>query len=121
MQDRKLTAQVRHEGAATIIDLEGDINRSADETLHAAYADAVKEQATQVILNFSDVAFINSMGIAVIVSLLARARAAKQEVIVYGLSQHYTRIFEITRLVDFMSVMPDEASALEHTSTKQSS
>jgi anti-sigma B factor antagonist len=28
------------------------------------------------------------------------------------LSQHYVEIFQITRLVDFMSVFPDEASAL---------
>ena len=121
MQERKLTAHIRHEGTATIIDMEGDINRSADETLHAAYAEAVTEQSSQVILNFSDVAFINSTGIAVIVSLLARARAAKQEVIVYGLTDHYKRIFEITRLADFMSVMPDEATALQHSSTKQTS
>ena len=29
-----------------------------------------------------------------------------------GLSEHYVEIFRITRLADFMSVFPDEASAL---------
>ena len=116
MQKRELTTQVRHEGTASIIDLDGDISRSSDKALHAAYEETLDNQASQIILNFSNVGFINSTGIAVIVSVLARARAAKQELIVYGLSDHYKRIFEITRLVDFMSVMPDEASALNHTS-----
>jgi anti-anti-sigma regulatory factor len=55
---------------------------------------------------------INSTGIALIVSLLARARKSKRKLLACGLSQHYVEIFQITRLVDFMSVFPDEASAL---------
>jgi hypothetical protein len=31
------------------------------------------------------------------------------------LSQHYVEIFQITRLVDFMNVFADEASALSET------
>jgi hypothetical protein len=31
---------------------------------------------------------------------------------VCGLSEHYMEIFRITRLAEFMSVFPDEASAL---------
>ena len=53
-----------------------------------------------------------STGIALIVSLLARARKSKRRLLACGLSQHYVEIFQITRLVDFMSVFPDEASAL---------
>ena len=118
MQENKLSAHVRQEGTASIIDLEGDINRSSDETFQAAYEETVAQGASQIVLNFSRVGFINSTGIAVIVSFLARARAAKQDLVVFGLTEHYQRIFEITRLVDFMSVLPDEASALQHTSNR---
>jgi anti-anti-sigma factor len=119
MQENKLSAQVRHEGTVSIIDLEGDINRSSDEIFQTAYEETAKKGATQIVLNFSKVGFINSTGIAVIVSFLARARAAKQDLVVFGLTEHYQRIFEITRLVDFMSVLPDEASALQHTSNRE--
>lgn len=119
MQKRDLATNVRFKENTSIIDMEGDISRSSDAVLHAAYNEASEKGTSQIILNFSDVGFINSTGIAVIVSLLARARAAKQELTVFGLSDHYQRIFEITRLVDFMNVVPDEATALETTTQSE--
>jgi anti-anti-sigma factor len=80
--------------------------------LNAAYADADSRGADEILLNFSDVDYINSTGIALIVSLLARARKSKRKLLACGLSQHYVELFQITRLVDFMSVFADEASAL---------
>ena len=51
-----------------------------------------------------------------IVGLLAKARVSKRRLVAYGLSDHYVEIFEITRLSDFMSVFPDEESAMSETS-----
>ena len=119
MQKRDLTTQVRFKNDTCIIDMEGDISRSSDTVLHAAYVEASEKCTSQIILNFSNVGFINSTGIAVIVSLLPRTSAAKQELTVFGLSDHYQRIFEITRLVDFMNVVPDEATALETTTQSE--
>jgi len=64
------------------------------------------------VLNFNRVDYINSTGIALIVGLLAKARQSRRRLSVYGLSEHYVEIFHITRLADFMSLFPDEASAL---------
>ena len=47
-----------------------------------------------------------------IVGLLAKARKNHQRVLTCGLSAHYEEIFRITRLSDFMSIYPDEATAL---------
>ena len=51
-------------------------------------------------------------GVALVVGLLGRARRADLRLMVCGLSEHYMEIFRITRLAEFMSVFPDEASAL---------
>jgi anti-anti-sigma factor len=56
-----------------------------------------------VLLNFSGVEYINSTGIALIVGVLAQVRKAKRHLSTFGLSDHYTEIFQITRLADFMS------------------
>ncbi len=45
-----------------------------------------------------------------VVGLLARARKAQRRLAVCGLSDHYQEIFQITRLVDFMTIYPDETS-----------
>lgn len=112
MTTRHLEVQVRHEPRITVLELQGEINAQAEEILNAAYTEAEHAGTDLILLNFSKVDYINSTGIALIVSLLARARKAKRRLMACGLSEHYIEIFQITRLVDFMSIFPDEASAL---------
>src|SRR2546430_7436245 len=112
MTAKSFEAQVRHQPRVAIIDLHGEINAFAEDVLNKAYAEAESRRAEVILLNFSDVDYINSTGIALIVSLLARSRKSKRRLLACGLSDHYVEIFQITRLVDFMSVFPDEKSAL---------
>ena len=109
---RPFTADVRAVDPVAIIDLHGEINGAADEALSAAYAQAAALDTPTVLLNFADVSYINSTGIALIVGLLAQARKAKRSLATCGLSDHYAEIFRITRLSDVMSILPDEATAL---------
>lgn len=102
-----------HRPRIAVIELHGEINGFAEDTLNAAYAEAESESPEAVLLNFADVDYINSTGIALIVTLLAKARKAHRRLLSCGLSEHYVEIFNITRLADFMSVYPDEVSALE--------
>jgi anti-anti-sigma factor len=90
MATSEIPAVRRRDGVA-VIDLAGDVNRAAEETLEAAWGQAVAEQPGAVVLNFEGAGYINSTGIAVIVGLLARARAAGIEVRAYGLTPHYRR------------------------------
>ena len=103
---------VRRRDGVALIDLAGDVNRGAEQALEAAWAQATAEAADAVVLNFEAAGYINSTGIALIVGLLARARAAGIEVRAYGLTPHYREIFEITRLADFLAINPDEDSAV---------
>ena len=118
MPARKFEAAVRHVqdgnelSGIAIIDLHGEIDLSAADALNAAYAQASGHNPAATLLNFDDVDYINSTGIALIVGLLGKARRAGMRLMVCGLSEHYMEIFRITRLAEFMSVFPDEASAL---------
>ena len=103
MATAELEARVRDEGGQAVIELAGDIDRDAEEALDTAYGQV--ERASSVVLDFSQVAYINSTGIAVIVGLLARARRNGQKLGARGLNEHYRQIFEITRLADFMTIL----------------
>ena len=116
MAVRHLEAEVRQERGGVILDLRGEINGFAQEALDAAYAEADARDTKTILLNFERVDYINSTGIALIVGLLAKARASHKRLLAFGLSDHYVEIFEITRLSDFMSVFPDEESAMRETS-----
>ena len=112
MSDTAFSASVREAGSRTILDLQGEINAQADEALNTAYSEAEAGEAEVITLNFTGVAYINRTGIALIVGLLARARKKHRRLVVYGLSEHYQQIFEITRLADFMDIFQDETGAL---------
>ena len=113
MAETQLEIGNRVEGDMAIIDLKGEINAFAEAALINAYIEARSTESKSLALNFSKVEYINSTGIALIVSLLAKARKDNQEVIAFGLTDHYKDIFEITRLSDFMQIVPDETAALE--------
>src|SRR5258707_2991999 len=102
MATSEIPAVRRHDGVA-VIDLAGDVNRGAEETLEAAWVQATAEQPDAVVLNFEGAGYINSTGIAVIVGLLARGRAAGIVMRAYGLTPHYPEVFASTLLADFMA------------------
>jgi len=116
MAVRHLEAEVRQERGGVVLDLRGEINGFAQEALDAAYSEAESNDPETILLNFEEVDYINSTGIALIVGLLAKARVSKRRLVAFGLSDHYVEIFEITRLSDFMGVFPDEESAISATS-----
>jgi anti-anti-sigma factor len=104
---------VRRRDGLSVIDLYGDIDGFADAALDTAYSEAEQLNPPAVMLNFSQVGYINSTGIALIVGLLARARKTQRRLVTCGLSEHYQEIFSITRLSDFMTVFADEESAIQ--------
>jgi anti-anti-sigma factor len=116
MAVRHLEAEVRQERGRAILDLRGEINGFAQEALDAAYSEAESNDPETILLNFEEVDYINSTGIALIVGLLAKARASHKRLLACNLSEHYVEIFNITRLSDFMSVFPDEQSAVQEAS-----
>lgn len=113
MGQTALETTTRRTGAGTTIELAGDIDGGAREALDAAYLTVPDGDA--LVLDFTHVGYINSTGIALIVGILARARAQARPVSAYGLTEHYREIFEITRLSDFMTILADgQAPAADH-------
>ena len=112
MPDHEFTATVRLQERFPIIDLKGEVNSFAEDALDAAFSQACATEPSAVLLNFQNVTYVNSTGIALIVALLARARKAHMQLIVAGLSDHYRHVFSITRLADFMTICDDEAGAI---------
>lgn len=116
MPSRAFEAAIRgpvvHLKGAVIIDLHGEVNGTVEAQLNAAFDQAEAARPQTIVLNFTDVDYINSTGIALIVGLLSRARKAKRQLTVFGLSAHYMELFNITRLADFMHIYPDEESVV---------
>jgi len=73
------------------------------------YREVATQGSHRLTLDFGEVGYINSTGIALVVRLLADARRDGRGVRAVGLTPHYREIFRITRLSDFMDIEGDAA------------
>lgn len=95
-----------------VIDVSGDLRGDARNDLESAYADAAAREPQAVVLNLTDLDYMDSTGIALLVGLLARTRRDGRDLSAYGLSDHYREIFAITRLSEYIHLYDDEPSAV---------
>ncbi len=110
MPEATATFDVRRHGPASVVDIRGDVTSGSEEVLMSAYEEAGDARA--IVLNFSDLSYMNSGGIGLLVTLLVRANRHSQQLLAYGLSDHYRQIFELTRLDEAISIHDDEQAAL---------
>ncbi len=95
----------------SVLDIHGEVNASSSDALSNAYTKA-GDGATVLILNFSDMRYMNSTGIGLLVTLLVRANRNNQKVFAFGLNEHYRRIFKLTRLDEAIQLFNTEAKAI---------
>jgi anti-sigma B factor antagonist len=101
--------------ATAALDVKGEINANAEAALTEAHNQASAAGARNLLLNFSQLDYMNSSGIGLLVTLLIRARRQNQKLLACGLSDHYRQIFELTRLNEAISIYSNEAEALAAT------
>lgn len=109
MESEEFAAEVGLREGSPVIAMRGTATRAAQAGLEAAYVEAARHPG-EILLDFSDVEYINSTGIAVIVGVLATARAEGRTLGATGLTDHYREVFQITRLSDFMHIYEDAPS-----------
>ena len=110
MPEATATFEVRRQGPASIVDITGDVTAGSEAVLMEAYDEAGDARA--IILNFTGLAYMNSGGIGLLVTLLVRANRHSQALLAFGLSDHYRQIFELTRLDEAVGIHNSEDDAL---------
>jgi anti-sigma B factor antagonist len=107
------TMGVRHpRPAVAVIDIGGEVTSHCESVLMSAYEQASTPGTHGVVLNFSDLDYMNSGGIGMLVTLLVRANRNKQRLAACGLTPHYRQIFELTRLDEAIALHDDESAAV---------
>jgi anti-sigma B factor antagonist len=99
--------------SARVIDIKGDITAASEDVLMDAYGRASESGVRAIVLSFAGLDYMNSGGIGLLVTLLVRAQRQRQQVLAYGLSDHYRQIFELTRLDEAVGIHDSEDDALE--------
>jgi len=97
---------------ARAIDITGDLTASSEDLLMDAYDRASDDGVRAIVLSFAALQYMNSGGIGLLVTLLVRARRRDQQLLAFGLSEHYRQIFDLTRLDEAIGIHENEADAI---------
>jgi anti-anti-sigma factor len=110
--EKTTETRLRHVGEAIIIDLIGDVTNRGQQAIESAYEQALDGKPQRVFINFSNIEYINTSGIAVLISLVMEGEKLGSKIGLFGMSAHYRKVFKLVRLPLYADVYDTEDEAL---------
>ena len=97
----------------TIFDVSGDIDLANSPTVRKALLKEIRDNRTpRVVMNLSNVRYIDSSGVASLVEGLKAARDVGSRFILFGLSTSAREVLQLSRLLRIFEVYDNEEQAL---------
>ncbi len=97
----------------TVLELSGRLDLNSSSQLKGQVKELLAEGETNLVLDMSDVNFINSSGLGTLVSILKDVRMVKGRMVVCNLAQYVQEIFEITQLSHIFDIYPSVKEATQ--------
>jgi anti-sigma B factor antagonist len=87
-----------------VISISGEITSEADEEIINAYNNLPQDKKSKILIDFSKTAYINSAGIATLISLITKASETNGKIEFCGLNSHFKKVMDIVGLTDFVII-----------------
>ncbi|HWL94297.1 MAG TPA: STAS domain-containing protein [Phycisphaerae bacterium] len=104
---------VRKTDGGTVIELAGDIDLHRAPALHAALVDVANERPKRLILDLSQVPYMDSSGVGTLVEVFRRVTKYDGKFVLCGLNPRVKSVFEITKLDKFFTICSTCEEALQ--------
>ena len=109
----KLTIQEHEIGAVTVLKLIGEILLDdGDQVLRAHVHDLMGKDRTKLVVDFADVAYVDSSGVGMLVAKQQTLRKLGGDLRLVHLSPRYQRLLTTMRVLPLFRVFDDEATAV---------
>lgn len=110
-----LDIQERQNGNTTILDLEGNVIMGGGSAkLRETIARLVKENKTDILLNFQNVKYIDSSGTGEILSGVGSLNEAGGSLKLANLTPKVREVLTLSSILPILEIYDDEASALNN-------
>ena len=109
---RSVIRGIRHEGRAVVLELGGEIDMKCSVKLKDKFKEIYKDKPPVLIVDMSEVEFMDSSGLATLVGVLKWCRLNGSELRLAGLTKSVQNIFEICRLESIFQIYDNLAKAL---------
>ena len=112
MDTNVLEVKDRANGDVRIIDLKGDFTLLADKAINATVKPLINDGILKIVLNFTNIGYINSSGIAIIIGLVTLLSNKGGRFKAYGLIPHFQKVFNMVGLTQYMDLFETEEEAI---------
>jgi anti-sigma B factor antagonist len=114
-----MKVQVRNLDNISIIDCSGDVDLYSSPQLREALLADIRAGGPSVLVNMTDVTYIDSSGIATLVEGLQLTRQTKTRLGLFGLRPNARSVLELARLHKVFTIFPTEAEAVANIGSVQ--
>lgn len=98
--------------APEIIEISGEIDLHRAEELRQALAPAMERRAPEILLDLSEVSYMDSSGLAVLIESYQKARQWGGAFALCGVQKRVRAILDIACLDQILTLYPDRTAAL---------
>ena len=103
----------RESNGVTILELAGEIDINTSPGVRRSFDQLIKEGKNKILLNFAQVTYIDSSGLATLVEMLQRLKRLNGLMRLANLSEKVRGLFEITKLDKIFSIFSNQEEALK--------
>lgn len=103
----------RDSGGVIVLDVSGEINFNTSPEVRQNFDQLIKKQKKKILLNFGQVSYIDSSGLATLVEMLQRLKRYGGSLRLSCVAEKVRGLFEITKLDKLFSIFPTEEDALK--------
>ena len=108
----EIIRQIRRLSEAVAVDISGDVDLHRSPALREALGKLIDENPSRLILNLTEVGYMDSSGVATLVEALQRVQRKQGRLLLHSLTPRVHSIFEIARLESIFEIYPTEDEAL---------
>ncbi len=98
---------------AHIIALQGQINSANAATVETEVLAVLQKGAKNVLLNMTELSYISSAGLRVVLVLAKRLKQAGGKLVIYGMQPHVREVFDISGFLAILNVTATRNEAVE--------
>jgi anti-sigma B factor antagonist len=102
----------KKENDVIVVVVEGDLDINTSPDLRDKFEELIGQGENQYVIDLAGVPFVDSSGIAALVSLFKRVRIGAGDVKLCGIQAEVLKIFELTRLNRVFQIFDSRADAV---------
>ncbi len=104
----------RKVGDITVLEFDGEIDLDSSPEMRKKFDELIKNNIIKIIINFKNVSYIDSSGLATIIEMLQRLKKIQGELRMSNLPQKIKNLFEITKIDKLFQMYLTEEEALNN-------